>query len=182
MKLVTGFEPFLNYSLNPSWELAQELSLTIPHTVSLQLPVAYSHAFFKLRDFIKQQNTFPESVYLLGLSAQRFNMSLEVLALNWMESINPDNWQQKYAGQVIEEAAPPFYLQENHPAAAIVRSLGSSPFKISYFAGTYVCNEVYFRMLHYFFNHRDKIIFIHVPPFEVLSKESQIELLKKVIF
>lgn len=187
--LLTGFAPFLGQSINPSAVIAQQLAQENSQQFDfLVLPVVYGQAFEVLKNHISALGNFPSRVILLGQAAGRSQVCLERVALNWTESQHPDEAGKSPGPCEIIPGAPAAYLQKQWPFA---NSLVDHKVKISHSAGTYVCNELYFQMLHHFQDQQSQICFVHLPllPEQVTDKNpqpslellAQIEILKKFI-
>lgn len=187
--LLTGFAPFLGQSINPSALIAQQLAQENPQQMdSLVLPVAYGQAFEALKNHISQFAHFPSHVILLGQVAGRSQICLERVALNWIESQHADESGNRSQPREIIPGAPAAFLQKQWPFA---NSLADNQVKISHSAGTYVCNELYFQMLHHYQKQQSQICFVHLPllpeqvtkanPQPSLSLEAQIEIIRKFI-
>lgn len=158
--LVSGFKPFLGEAINPSELLLAEIQKSHPEISCIVLPVEFSTAFEFLK--IKVLETNPDFVIMLGQAAGRKNICLEKVALNWRQSAQPDE-----AGFIpdVGPINPPkdLALMTKFPVDQVHSYLKSMshPVEISFSAGTYVCNDLYFKMLSEFSNL--KSVFIHVP-------------------
>lgn len=165
--LLTGFEPFGGESINPSWEAVSQLDGYIYgdfQVVSRQLPCTFSGSCVLLQQFIEEVQ--PEIILCVGQAGGRSEISLERVAINLIDARIPDNLGlQPLGGKVIDDA-PDGYLC-NLPLKALsskIRSAGI-PANISYSAGTFVCNQVFFFTLDYIahINPAMKGGFIHIP-------------------
>lgn len=164
--LVTGFEPFGGDSVNPSADLALGLNGTI--TASFQivgrvLPVDYRASVEVLRDWLREIR--PAVVICTGLAASAQRIRIERTAHNEDDSPFPDN-----AGEVRDSRRilnGPETLAATLPVNEIVRECVSRhiPAEISDDAGRYVCNHVFYSLLHELTQQTPKITagFIHVP-------------------
>ena len=91
--------------------------------------------------------------------------------MNWVETQHKDESGKLPAtGKILEG---PLALMTSFPIQEIFQKLAKEgfPVEISYSAGTFVCNDLYFRTLHEFKNL--KAVFIHVPLIEVQASEGQ---------
>jgi pyroglutamyl-peptidase len=167
--LISGFKPFLGESLNPSERLAQEIQKKYSTISTIVLPVEFQAAFNHLKKKILEIS--PDVIIMLGQAAGRKNISLEKIALNWRESSQPDE-----AGYIPEttfiEVGRELALMTNFPIDIVAEQLKQQghPIEISFSAGTYVCNDLYFKALTEFSN--KKSIFIHVPLLPEQQKEN----------
>lgn len=168
--LVTGFKPFLGESLNPSEHLAVELQKSFPYVQSLILPVEFLQSFKLLEECLDRSHY--DYVILMGQAAGRGAVCLEKLALNWAQSELADE-----AG-VIPETGPissqsELALMSKFPVDEIYKKLKikSYPVELSFSAGTYVCNDLYFRVCE---KYKDlKVVFVHVPLIKEQVTEAQ---------
>ncbi len=158
--LVTGFKPFLNEAINPSKKLASELSNKFSFVESLILPVEFQKSFELLKMKISAFN--PDYLILFGQAAGRGNVCLEKIGLNWAQTENAD--EAGFApktGKILPDKE--LAVMTRFPIDSVFLQLKKSgfPVEISFSAGTYVCNDLYFRTLNEFRNIFS--IFIHVP-------------------
>lgn len=186
--LVSGFKPFLNDSINPSQLLALELKEIFPQIRVVILPVEFGTAYEILKEEIQHYKT--ELVFMLGQASGRKNICIEKVALNWIHTLNPDeNGLRPISGMIQPQSD--LALMSNCPVETwfeSLKSLGHS-IEISFSAGTYVCNELYYKTLSEF--KTIKSLFIHLPllPRQVeglpnvfsLPYEKQLHLLKDLI-
>lgn len=147
--LITGFEPFGEYSENSSWEVAQKVASCAvkgAEVVAEQLPVSFARAGTVLRSAIELHT--PDLVIMLGQSGTTDRVKLERVALNMMDSSNGDNDGTK----PNEE---PIYKEEDNAlfTSLPIKQLRSAiegqgiAVKISNSAGLYVCNRTYYEAL-----------------------------------
>lgn len=164
--LLTGFEPFLNFSINPTEEIVKELNnqeVGGLQIIGAVLPVDFSTAGNKL---IKLFHTYnPSAVISLGLAGGRFKITPERIAINCNDGA-ADNKGNKYAGAKIDPEGPDG-LFTTLPIQKIVNELNNHKFpaEISDSAGTYLCNNVMYQMLNELKKLNKKIPsgFIHIP-------------------
>ncbi|MGZ3692160.1 MAG: pyroglutamyl-peptidase I family protein [Pseudobdellovibrio sp.] len=158
--LVTGFKPFLGHQMNPSENLAVDLSQAFIEVESLVLPVEFKRGFEVLNSHLEKHRY--DYVIMLGQAAGRDKVCLERFALNWVETSNKDEAGViPPTGKIIEEA--PLSILTKFPLDKIITAVKNktSLVKVSFSAGTYVCNDLYFRMSY---AHPEiNSIFIHVP-------------------
>lgn len=164
--LLTGFEPFLDFKINPSQEIVKELSDTVvgPWKIhGLVLPVDYEKSFEPLREAIDRLS--PKVVVSLGVAAGRNRITPERVAINCNDGAK-DNQGVQLTDQPIEPEGPAAYFS-TLPIRTIVNRLKEAgiPAVISNSAGTYLCNNVMYQTLHYIATHGLSIRagFIHVP-------------------
>jgi pyroglutamyl-peptidase len=168
--LVTGFKPFLGEAVNPSEMLAQDLQKYFSEVQSLVLPVEFENAFFKLKEHLQ---TYQYSyIVLLGQASGRSKICFEKIALNWQQTEHSDETGYKpNTGEILlgEKLA----LMSLFDVDSAVNKLKQEkkPVEVSFSAGTYVCNELYYRTLSQF--NELKIVFVHVPMIKEQIKDSK---------
>lgn len=148
--LLTGFEPFGGDSLNPSWEVAQALNGALvagARVVSVCLPCRFGESLVVLRRALRVHR--PVLVLCLGLAASRAELSLERVAINVDDARIPDNAGQQPIDRPVVAGAPAACFCRL-PIKAIVQGLQALglPAGVSQSAGTFVCNHVFFGLMH----------------------------------
>lgn len=148
--LVTGFEPFGRERSNPSGLLAGRLAGARLHgrtVVSAVLPVVFGEAVRCLQRCIRQHD--PELVVCLGVAGSRRKLSLERVAINLDDARIPDNRGQRPIDTPVRKTGPAAYFS-TLPLKAMHRTLtlGNWPVEVSATAGTYVCNHVFYGLIH----------------------------------
>lgn len=172
--LITGFAPFGGSGSNPSYEAVKNLPGRLgDHEIHhAQLPVAYGRAGAELLRLIGEIG--PDCVLCLGQAAGREGISLENTAVNVRASDAPDNDGVTCSGEKIDEAGPDS-LAPSLPLREILAGLKESgiPAKISYSAGTYVCNDLFYTLLRYIEKEDPRLLggFIHVPAEEAQAAD-----------
>jgi pyroglutamyl-peptidase len=148
--LVTGFEPFGTYTVNPSEGLAKAVDgrrFGDIAVVSLTLPVHHADAAARLAPALAEAR--PSAVVHLGLAAGRARVALERVAVNVMDFEYPDNAGFQASGEPCVAGGPAAYFS-TLPLAAMLRALVSNgiPAYVSNTAGTYLCNQTLYGTLH----------------------------------
>lgn len=158
--LVTGFKPFLGEKINPSEKLAIELSKLNAVTQSLILPVEFKKSFEILEARLEQD--LPEYLVMLGQASGRKNICLEKIGLNWMQSEHQDeSGYTPKSGRIDSDSALALLTEFPIDETYLFLKKNNFPVEISFSAGTYVCNDLYFRTLQKFSYLNS--IFVHVP-------------------
>lgn len=167
--LVTGFDPFGNSVLNASAEVLRVLPsyLGDHEIVTATLPVVYDKCADALYELLDEHQ--PDCVLCLGQAAGREGISLEHAAVNVKASSFPDNAGVTFSGEKILESGADS-LPSNLPLKELAYALKEVgiPAKISYSAGTYVCNNLFYHLMCYATEHARRMLcgFIHIPPCE----------------
>lgn len=92
--LITGFEPFGNATVNPSWPVAQAIAANLEHNPSIlavaaELACSFGRGMEQLNELIAAHD--PDLVICLGLAEGRPTLSVERLAVNLIDARIPDN-------------------------------------------------------------------------------------------
>lgn len=163
--LITGFEPFGEYSENSSCEVAQKVVSCVivgAEVVAERLPVSFARAGAVLRSAIDLHT--PDLLIMLGQSAVADRIKLERVALNMMDSEKGDNDGAKPNEEPIyegEESA----LFTSLPIKRLRLAIEAQGIavKISNSAGLYVCNRIYYEALRLCKGRAMQAIFVHLP-------------------
>ncbi len=148
--LITGFEPFGDSPINPSQNLVSAVSeegFNDIDLLKLILPVEKDRAPDLLIKAIKENS--PEVVLCFGLALGCAKISLERVALNLMDFRIPDNAGVKVSDQPVVEGGQNAYFS-TLPVRPLLKALQDAgiPAQLSLSAGAYLCNQVFYRMMH----------------------------------
>jgi pyroglutamyl-peptidase len=164
--LLTGFEPFGGEALNPSWEAVRALqgARIGGHRIEARcLPVVFGAALVRLRKAIAE--TKPALVICVGQAGGRAQLSLERIAINVDDARAPDNAGNSPIDAPIVADGPAGYfstLPIKRLRAALQRA--GIPAEVSQTAGTYVCNHVFYGLMHALRKRRGvRGGFVHIP-------------------
>lgn len=163
--LLTGFAPFAGEATNPSWEAARQLHgrrIAGHRVVSRQLPVEFGTSLKALRAAIRE--TKPTLVLCVGQAGGRAAISLERVAINVDDARIPDNAGAQPVDTKIVENGPAAYFT-GLPIKAMLAALREAgiPAEVSQTAGTYVCNHVFYGLMHALRHRRIRGGFVHIP-------------------
>ena len=171
--LLTGFDPFAGDAVNPSWEAVRVLdgeTIADHRVIAEKLPVVFGDALHALRAAIER--TKPALVICTGVAATRTRLSIERVAINVDDARIPDNAGRQPIDVPVAHDGPAAYFS-TLPIKAMLHALDQAgiPADISQTAGTYVCNHVFYGLMHELAMHPEiRGGFIHVPP---LADEGQ---------
>lgn len=148
--LLTGFEPFGGDALNPSWLLAQALhgrQIAGRRIVAAQLPTAFAGSLPRLNALLTAHR--PELVVCLGLAAGRSALGLERIAINVDDARIADNTGAQPVDVPVIAGAPAAYFS-TLPIKAMRQAMLAEgvPAEVSQTAGTFVCNHVFYGLMH----------------------------------
>lgn len=165
--LVTGFEPFGGSSVNPSEQVVmrlQDISMPGVDLATAILPVDRNMSAQKLIEVCKAVQ--PGAILCLGEAARRSAISVERVAINLMDYRIPDNHGCRATDQPVVSGGPTAYFA-TIPAREIFEKLGLAgiPAELSLSAGSFLCNQVLYEILHNLSMNRlaIKAGFIHLP-------------------
>lgn len=148
--LVTGFDPFGGDALNPSWLAAQALHgrrIAGHRVMAEQLPTMFGPSLTMLRTLVRQHR--PALVICLGLAAGRHAISIERIAINVNDARMADNAGEQPIDEPIVAGAPAAYFS-SLPIKAMRAAIQAKgiPAEVSQTAGTFVCNQVFYGLMH----------------------------------
>ena len=164
--LLTGFQPFGGEQVNPSWQAVSALHGTRiagHRVVARELPVAFGASLKALRAALRDMR--PALVICVGQAGGRAQLSLERVAINIDDARIPDNTGQQPVDVPVVAEGPAAYFS-TLPVKAMRHALNAAgfPAEVSQTAGTYVCNHVFYGLMHAL--RRQRIVragFIHIP-------------------
>ena len=162
--LVTGFDPFGGQPVNP----AREAVLRLPDTVGgyeitkLEIPTVFGLAaetVLKATDELR-----PHAILCVGQAGGRSAVTPEVVAINLREASIPDNAGNMPVDSPIMEHAPAAYFA-TLPVRDMVQAVKEQgiPCALSYTAGTFVCNDLLYTLLHRYRDSDVQVGFVHIP-------------------
>ncbi len=173
--LLTGFDPFGGETINPAYEAVQMVSDSAggADIVKLEVPTVFRKGAAMVIEKLREIN--PDAVLSVGQAGGRAGITVEFVGINYIEARHPDNEGQAPDGEIIAADGEDAYFA-TLPAREIAEHINAHgiPASVSYSAGTYVCNDVLYSVLHYARHHAPalKAGFIHVPfaPEQVVGK------------
>jgi pyroglutamyl-peptidase len=165
--LLTGFEPFGGEKVNPSWLAVRRLqgrTLGGHRIVARRLPTAYKQSLEMLRRQLRRIQ--PALVICVGQAGGRAEVTPERVAINVDDSRVSDNAGWKPVDAAIIPGGPVAYWS-TLPVKAIVRALRRRgvPAAVSSTAGTFVCNHVFYGLMHELAKNENTVRggFVHLP-------------------
>jgi len=164
--LVTGFEAFGGAAENPSAEIALRLNgwhCEGHEVIGAVLPCVFRVSVQKLKQLIRKHE--PQLVICLGQAGGRSAITPERVAINLDDACIADNAGAQPLDRSIVRDGPAAYWS-TLPVKAIVRELRAVgvPSEVSQTAGTFVCNHVFYGLMHELRDQRRvRGGFIHVP-------------------
>ena len=147
--LLTGFEPFGGYPINPSQLLIQALpdQYLGMRLVKHVLPVHHQQGPQNILELLRSHQ--PDAVIAFGLASGRAQISLERVALNLLDFSIADNAGVIVENQPIVPGGPTAYFS-TLPLPAMQAALTSDGIssELSLSAGAYLCNQVFYTLMH----------------------------------
>ncbi len=164
--LITGFSPFGGSATNASLDAVRALPCNIADAeiVTVEIPTVFRKSIDCLRNAIKEHQ--PDVVICVGQSGSRSMITPERVAINLMDARIPDNEGNQPRGEPIAADGPDAYFS-TLPIKDMVSAMQKAgiPSEVSNTAGTYVCNQLMYGLLHIIHTEHPEISggFIHVP-------------------
>ena len=163
--LLTGFEPFNNEAVNPAWEAVRALEGWSGDGFRVevrQLPCVFGEALRVVGAAIDECR--PDVIIAVGQAGGRVDMSVERVAINVDDAPIPDNAQRQLVDQPVVAGGPAAYFS-TLPIKAIVSALRAQgvPASVSQTAGTFVCNHVFYGVMHATAKTHARAGFVHIP-------------------
>lgn len=164
--LITGFDPFGGESINPAYEAVKLLPDSIGECeiIKLEVPTVFGKAFDTVEMAVEEHS--PDAVICVGQAGGRTGITLERVAINLIDARIPDNEGNQPIDQpIIQGGANAYFAQL--PVKVMVNSMLDCGIQasVSYTAGTFVCNELMYRLLNLIDKKYPEMRggFIHVP-------------------
>jgi pyroglutamyl-peptidase len=163
--LLTGFDPFDGAAINPSWEAVRQLdgwSGQGFRVVARELPCVFGRAAEALLAAVDEVR--PDVVIAVGQAGGRPEISIERIAINVDDARIPCNAGLQPVDVPIVADGPAAYFTTLpiKAMAAAIRERGIRA-GVSQTAGTFVCNHVFYALMHQLRGLPVKAGFIHVP-------------------
>ena len=162
--LVTGFDPFGGQPINP----AREAVMRLPDTVGgyeiakLEIPTVFGLAAETVLQAAEELR--PHAILCVGQAGGRSAVTPEVVGINLREATIPDNAGNIPVNTPVVENAPAAYFA-TLPVRDMVQAAKERgiPCALSYTAGTFVCNDLLYTLLHHYRDTDVRVGFVHIP-------------------
>jgi pyroglutamyl-peptidase len=165
--LLTAFEPFDRFPVNPTQAVADRLAAGPPTGVTLvvrHLPVVAEAAVAQALAAFDAER--PDAMISLGLAGGRSFIEFERIAVNLDDYEVRDNAGTLVTDLTIVENGPTAY-RTTLPVRAMERRLTDAgiPARMSYTAGTYICNHLFYSVQYHLKRRAPgcRYGFIHIP-------------------
>lgn len=162
--LISGFDPFAHYQINPSWQVVQALPDTVGDfaITKMMLPNIYGLESRMLLE--KAGELQPDIIIMTGMDSGSTKVHIDTVAINIQDALMEDNMGRRPWNKPIIEDGPAAYFA-TIPAHQLVQQLQKEGLHVhlGYSSGGYVCNDVFYTVAHKFNDTNTKFGFIHVP-------------------
>jgi pyroglutamyl-peptidase len=166
--LITGFDPFGGEPINPALESVKKLA---NHTtekfevVVREIPTVFDKAIDHLLTAMEEVK--PDIVICVGQAGGRSDITVERVAININDARIPDNEGNQPIDTEVAAGGPAAYWS-TLPIKAMVKEMNKAgiPASVSHTAGTFLCNHIFYGLMHYLATTGDAAIrggFIHIP-------------------
>ena len=162
--IITGFDPFGGESINPAWEAVKLLPDAIGsyRLTKLEIPTVFETAAQTVLEAARLDP--PDVILCIGQAGGRNAVTPERIAVNLMDAGIPDNAgnQPREIPCVPGGADGIFATVPVTAMASSIREAGL-PGQVSLSAGSFVCNDTLYRLLHHYAGTGVRVGFLHVP-------------------
>lgn len=164
--LITGFDPFGGESINPAYEAVKLLpdEISGAEIIKIEIPTVFQKGPDTVYKAMKEHQ--PDYVLCIGQAGGRSQMTPEWVGINFRNARIPDNDGNQPLQTPVVENGPEAYFTML-PVFSMVEKMKQNgiPASVSYTAGTYVCNDVMYSVLHYCHTDFENVCagFMHVP-------------------
>ena len=162
--LITGFDPFGGETVNPAWEAVKLLPDTIGEYAlcKLEIPTVFGVAAHTV--LAKAGELQPDVILCIGQAGSRNAVTPERIGINVRSARIPDNAGNQPQEQTIVPNGPDG-LFATVPVTAMAEAIAATglPGAVSNTAGTFVCNDTLYALLHHYQSTAVRVGFIHVP-------------------
>jgi len=170
--LITGSDPFGGETVNPAWEAVKRLPDTVGDwtLAKLEIPTVYGMAAEKVLDQAREVE--PDVILCIGQAGGRKAITPEMVGINLRHARIADNAGNQPQDEPVAADGPAAYFATvpvRHMTEAI--EAAGLPAAVSYSAGTFVCNDTLYRLLHQYAGTAVRAGFVHVPFLPQQAKE-----------
>ena len=162
--LITGFDPFAHYQINPCWEVVKALPEQLGdfRLTKLLLPNIFGLAGRMLLE--RAEELQPDIILLTGMDSGSTHVHVDTVAVNIRDALVEDNLGRKPWNEPVIAGGPDAYMA-TIPAHEIVRKLQKEHCHVhlGYATGGYVCNDIFYLACHHYAGTSTKVGFVHVP-------------------
>ena len=162
--LITGFDPFGGESINPAWEAVKRLPDAVGEwqLTKMEIPTVFGAAAQKV--LAKAGEVQPDVILCIGQAGGRKAITPEMVGINLRHARIADNAGNQPQDEPVAAEGPAAYFA-TAPVRRMTQAMEDAglPAVVSYSAGTFVCNDTLYTLLHRFSGTPVRAGFVHVP-------------------
>lgn len=170
--LVTAFDAFGGEEINPTERALDRLPDEIrgAQIIKHPVPTVFGEALKQAIAAAEEEDV--DAVVCLGQAGGRGHITPERVGINLADASIPDNAGNQPIDEPVVEGGPVDF--STLPVKAMVAAIQEAeiPARVSTTAGTFVCNHLFYGLLHHFKDTQVKAGFIHVPFIKEQNKEN----------
>ena len=162
--LITGFDPFGGETINPAWEAVKALPDVAGdyELTKMEIPTVFGEAGRKVLD--RAMALQPDVILCIGQAGGRKAITPEMVGINLRHARIADNAGNQPQDEPVAADGPAAYFATVpvRKMTAAIEAAGIAA-AVSYTAGTFVCNDTLYTLLHHYAGTPVKAGFVHVP-------------------
>ncbi len=170
--LITGFDPFGGETVNPAWEAVKLLPDVVGayELTKMEIPTVFGAASQKALD--AAQKVQPDVILCIGQAGGRKAITPEMVAINLRHARIADNAGNQPQDEPVAADGPAAYFA-TVPVRKMTAAIEAAGIEaaVSYSAGTFVCNDTLYAVLHHYAGTPVQAGFVHVPFLPEQAKE-----------
>jgi len=170
--LITGFDPFGGETVNPAWEAVKLLPDVVGayELTKMEIPTVFGAASQKVLD--AAQKVQPDVILCIGQAGGRKAITPEMVAINLRHARIADNAGNQPQDEPVAADGPAAYFA-TVPVRKMTAAIEAAGIEaaVSYSAGTFVCNDTLYAVLHHYAGTPVQAGFVHVPFLPEQAKE-----------
>ena len=170
--LITGFDPFGGETVNPAWEAVKLLPDVVGayELTKMEIPTVFGAASQKALD--AAQKVQPDVILCIGQAGGRKAITPEMVAINLRHARIADNAGNQPQDEPVAADGPAAYFA-TVPVRKMTAAIEAAGIEaaVSYSAGTFVCNDTLYAVLHHYVGTPVQAGFVHVPFLPEQAKE-----------
>ena len=162
--LITGFDPFGGAVVNPAWETVKLLPPQIGayRLEKLEIPTVFGKGAQAVLDAADRFQ--PDRILCIGQAGGRAAVTPERIAVNIRDARIEDNEGNRPVGEfVVPGGSAAYFATVDVMKLTVAATAAGFPAAVSNSAGAFVCNDVFYTLLHRYHGTAVKVGFIHVP-------------------
>lgn len=162
--LITGFDPFGGQTINPAWEAVRRLPDRVGDYALKKLRIPTVFGLGADRTWEAAEQFHPDVILCVGQAGGRSAVTVERVGINLRDARIGDN-----AGAcpretpVVPEGPAAYFATVPVTVMADAMAAAGYPAAVSNTAGTFVCNDVLYTLLHRCAGTGIRVGFLHVP-------------------